>query len=65
MIDIALLFLASQLLKGESTRASPQSFDVPIDAGLINGSDFSVSGAPKPIKEVDDTQVRPRGRFGL
>jgi len=66
MIDLGLLFLANQLLKGESIRAPPKSFDdVPIDPGLVNGSDPSVSGAPKPIKKVDDTQVRPRGRFGL
>lgn len=59
MIDLGLLFLANQLLKGESIRAPPKSFDdVPIDPGLVKSK-------PKPIKKVDDTQVRPRGRFGL
>tara|TARA_Y100000296_G_scaffold61813_1_gene71727 strand:- start:1105 stop:1302 length:198 start_codon:yes stop_codon:yes gene_type:complete len=65
-MDIAGLLLLVQLLEDEKRKAVVAPIDVvPIDPGLVRGSDPSVSGAPKPIKKVDDTQVRPRGRFGL
>ena len=54
-MDVAGLLLLLQLLEDDKKKAV---FDVPIDPGLVKSK-------PKPIKKVDDTQVRPRGRFGL
>ena len=56
------MVLLLRLLDDQKRRAA---FDVPIDPGLVGARPPSGFVKPKPIKKVDDTQVRPRGRFGL
>ena len=65
-MDIAGLLLLVQLLEDEKRKAVVAPIDVvPIDPGLAGTRSSSGVVTPKPIKKVDDTQVRPRGRFGL
>ena len=61
-MDIAGMVLLLRLLEDQRRSAA---FDVPIDPGLVGARPPSCFVKPKSIKKVDDTQVRPRGRFGL
>lgn len=60
-MDVAGLLLLVQLLEDEKRKAVV----VPMDPVLAGTRPPSGVVTPKPIKKVDDTQVRPRGRFGL
>lgn len=62
-MDIALFALLLRLVQDKQRTAVYQ--DIPIDPGLVGARPPSGYVKPKPIKKVDDTQVRPRGRFGL
>ena len=61
-MDVAGLLLLLQLLEDDKKKAVSI---VPVDPGLAGTRPSSGVVTPKPIKKVDDTQVRPRGRFGL
>ena len=61
-MDIAGMVLLLRLLEDQKESAAAV---VPIDPGLAGTRSSSGVVTPKPIKKVDDTQVRPRGRFGL
>ena len=63
-MDIAGLLLLVQLLEDEKKKAAVVPMD-PVLAGTRPSSGVTSVSTPKPIKKVDDTQVRPRGRFGL
>lgn len=59
-MDVAGFLLLLELLENEKSKPVLSTEDqvIPLDPGLVKMT-------PKPIKKVDDTQVRPRGRFGL